>query len=224
MSAPAQKAIVKSIQRIMSPLPLKKPPLARAERDLERVEKLIELFEPFILHNDHVFDADNVERLSLRAAGGRERRVRVRPAIHRLVGLLDQHSHSGAAQVVLSSDRGPAAGSAACRAVCSLLPSRKTAKWSKLAPTEQRGDIPDRFHRIHRRACCRQSAGAAWRIAESAGSRPRSAGSRRPSVAGSAVASGISAILRVLPDAHANFLRRSHCGAFWACAKTTTTA
>jgi thioester reductase-like protein len=64
MSAPAQKAIVKSIQRVMSPLPLKKTPLARAERNLEKVEKLIKLFEPFILHNEHDFAADNVERLS----------------------------------------------------------------------------------------------------------------------------------------------------------------
>jgi long-chain acyl-CoA synthetase len=64
MSAPAQKAIVKSIQRIMAPLPLKKVPLARAERNLERVEKLIQLFEPFILHNEHDFVADNVEKLA----------------------------------------------------------------------------------------------------------------------------------------------------------------
>ncbi len=64
MSAPAQKAIVKSIQRIMSPLPLKKTPLVRAERNLEKVEKLIKLFEPFILFNEHDFAADNVERLS----------------------------------------------------------------------------------------------------------------------------------------------------------------
>ena len=64
MSAPAQKAIVKSIQRIMSPLPLKKTPLVRAERNLEKVEKLIKLFEPFILHNEQDFSADNVERLS----------------------------------------------------------------------------------------------------------------------------------------------------------------
>ena len=64
MSAPAQKAIVKSIQRIMSPLPLKKTPLAKAERNLERLEKLIELFEPFILFNEHDFAADNVEKLS----------------------------------------------------------------------------------------------------------------------------------------------------------------
>jgi thioester reductase-like protein len=64
MSAPAQKAIVKSIQRIMSPLPLKKAPLVKAERNLERVEKLIELFEPFILLNEHDFAAENIEKLS----------------------------------------------------------------------------------------------------------------------------------------------------------------
>jgi hypothetical protein len=64
MSAPAQRAIVQSIQRIMAPLPLKKTPLAKAERNLERVEKLVELFEPFILNNEHDFVADNVEKLS----------------------------------------------------------------------------------------------------------------------------------------------------------------
>ena len=64
MSAPAQKAIVKSIQRIMSPLPLKRAPLVKAERNLERVEKLIELFEPFILLNEHDFAAENIEKLS----------------------------------------------------------------------------------------------------------------------------------------------------------------
>ena len=64
LSAPAQMAIVKSIQRIMAPLPLKKTPLARAERNLEKVGKLVQLFEPFILHNEHDFVADNVEKLS----------------------------------------------------------------------------------------------------------------------------------------------------------------
>ncbi len=63
MSAPAQKAIIQSIQRIMAPLQLRKP-LARAERSLEKVEKLIGLFEPFILHNEHDFVADNAEKLS----------------------------------------------------------------------------------------------------------------------------------------------------------------
>jgi long-chain acyl-CoA synthetase len=64
MSAPAQKAIVQSIQRIMSPLPLKKAPLVKTERNLERVEKLIELFEPFILLHEHDFAAENIEKLS----------------------------------------------------------------------------------------------------------------------------------------------------------------
>ncbi len=64
MSAPAQKAIIKSIQRIMAPLPFRKTPLAKAERSLERVEKLIELFKPFILFNEQDFVADNVEKLS----------------------------------------------------------------------------------------------------------------------------------------------------------------
>ena len=64
MSAPAQRAVVRAIQTIASPLPLKKAPLAKAERSLERVEKLIELFEPFILLNEHDFVAENVEKLS----------------------------------------------------------------------------------------------------------------------------------------------------------------
>ncbi|HEY4053816.1 MAG TPA: SDR family oxidoreductase [Terriglobales bacterium] len=64
MSAPAQRAIIKTIQRVAAPLPLKKAPLARADRNLERVEKLIELFEPFILQNEHDFVAENVEKLS----------------------------------------------------------------------------------------------------------------------------------------------------------------
>ncbi len=64
MSAPAQKMIVKTIQKIMLPLPPLQKPLAKAERTLERVEKLVALFEPFILHNEHDFVADNVEKLS----------------------------------------------------------------------------------------------------------------------------------------------------------------
>lgn len=64
MSAPAQRAIIKAIQTIAAPLPLKKAFLAKADRNLERVEKLIELFEPFILENEHDFVAENVEKLS----------------------------------------------------------------------------------------------------------------------------------------------------------------
>jgi long-chain acyl-CoA synthetase len=64
MSAPAQRAIIKSIQRVAASLPFKKTPLAKADRSLEKVEKLIELFEPFILLNEHDFVAENVEKLS----------------------------------------------------------------------------------------------------------------------------------------------------------------
>jgi long-chain acyl-CoA synthetase len=65
MSAPAQKMIIQSIQRVMSPLPSSMTkPLAKTERNLERVETLVGLFEPFILHNEHDFVADNVEKLS----------------------------------------------------------------------------------------------------------------------------------------------------------------
>jgi thioester reductase-like protein len=63
LSVPAQKAVVSGINRAAARLQLKQP-LVRAERDLGRVEKLIELYEPFILHNEQVFEADNVEKLS----------------------------------------------------------------------------------------------------------------------------------------------------------------
>ena len=64
LSAPAQKAVIKSLQRLTAPFPFLQPPLVRTERGLERVEKLIELFEPFILHNEQDFEAEHVEWLS----------------------------------------------------------------------------------------------------------------------------------------------------------------
>jgi thioester reductase-like protein len=63
-SVPAQKAVVRGINRAASALQMKKPPLARQERELIRVEKLIELYKPFILHNEQVFEAQNVQLLS----------------------------------------------------------------------------------------------------------------------------------------------------------------
>ncbi len=63
LSAPAQKAVVQAINRTVEPF-ASRPPLARQERELEKVIKLVSLFEPFILHNDHNFEAVNVERLS----------------------------------------------------------------------------------------------------------------------------------------------------------------
>jgi thioester reductase-like protein/phosphoserine phosphatase len=64
-SAPRQKAIIRAIQKTTQPLPFLESRLVRTERNLDRVEKIIELYEPFILHNDHVFEAENVELLSL---------------------------------------------------------------------------------------------------------------------------------------------------------------
>ncbi len=72
LSAPRQKQIVQALQRILSPLPMMRSPLVRRERDLDRVEKIIELYEPFILHNEYVFEAQNVELLSA-ALPGEER-------------------------------------------------------------------------------------------------------------------------------------------------------
>ncbi|MBI3894753.1 MAG: SDR family oxidoreductase [Acidobacteria bacterium] len=64
-SAPRQKAIIRALQRTVQPLPFLQSPLVRTERNLDRVEKIIELYEPFILQNDHVFEAENIELLSL---------------------------------------------------------------------------------------------------------------------------------------------------------------
>jgi hypothetical protein len=64
LSAPAQKIIVQAINRSVEPIPFVKPPLARQERELEKVIKLIALFEPFILDNDYIFEATNIERLN----------------------------------------------------------------------------------------------------------------------------------------------------------------
>ena len=64
LSIPMQKAVISGINRFAEKLSMKKPPLARAERDLTRAEKLIELYEPFILHNEHVFACENARLLS----------------------------------------------------------------------------------------------------------------------------------------------------------------
>src|SRR5580700_8564418 len=64
LSIPMQKAVVSGINRAAISLHMKKAPLAKAERDLSRAEKLIELYEPFILHNEHVFECENARLLS----------------------------------------------------------------------------------------------------------------------------------------------------------------
>ncbi len=64
LSIPMQKAVVSRINKVAAALRMSKPPLAKAERDLGRAEKLIELYEPFILHNQHVFECENARLLS----------------------------------------------------------------------------------------------------------------------------------------------------------------
>jgi len=64
LSIPMQKAVVSRINRAAATLHMKKAPLARQERELLRAEKLIELYEPFILHNEHVFECENARLLS----------------------------------------------------------------------------------------------------------------------------------------------------------------
>ncbi|MGH9709631.1 MAG: SDR family oxidoreductase, partial [Candidatus Acidiferrales bacterium] len=64
LSAPAQKAIVQAINRGVSSVGFNRSPVARRERELERVIKLVNLFEPFILRHEHTFEAINIERLS----------------------------------------------------------------------------------------------------------------------------------------------------------------
>ncbi|HKV25027.1 MAG TPA: SDR family oxidoreductase [Candidatus Acidoferrum sp.] len=69
LSIPMQKAVVSSINRAAVSLHMKKGPLAKQERDLIRAEKLIELYEPFILHNEHVFECENARLLSAGLSG-----------------------------------------------------------------------------------------------------------------------------------------------------------
>src|ERR1700726_4163711 len=64
MSIPMQKAVISRINRAAVTLHMKKAPLAKQERDLGRAEKLIELYEPFILHNEQVFECENARILS----------------------------------------------------------------------------------------------------------------------------------------------------------------
>jgi thioester reductase-like protein/phosphoserine phosphatase len=64
LSIPMQKAVVSRINRAAVSLHMRKAPLAKQERELIRAEKLIELYEPFILHNEHVFECENARYLS----------------------------------------------------------------------------------------------------------------------------------------------------------------
>src|SRR5215471_12716699 len=64
LSIPMQKAVVSTINKAATSLHMSKPPLAKTERDLGRAEKIIELYEPFFLHNEHVLECENARLLS----------------------------------------------------------------------------------------------------------------------------------------------------------------
>ncbi|HEV2020920.1 MAG TPA: SDR family oxidoreductase, partial [Terriglobales bacterium] len=58
--APGQRAMIRAIIRVVG----ERRPFVKAERRLERVERIVRLYEPFILNHDHVFEAEHVEILS----------------------------------------------------------------------------------------------------------------------------------------------------------------
>lgn len=58
-STPGQLAVVRTLRRVL-PFVI---PLKRAERSLERIGKLVELYEPFIHDNDYAFEADHIALL-----------------------------------------------------------------------------------------------------------------------------------------------------------------
>ena len=64
LSAPRHMAIIARIRKWISPMPFKVRALQRVERAIGRVAKLIEIYEPFILEDEHVFEAENIRILS----------------------------------------------------------------------------------------------------------------------------------------------------------------
>jgi hypothetical protein len=58
------KKILDGLQQILSGMPFKGEALARKQRALEKVQKVIQLYEPFILDNEYFFAADHIKILS----------------------------------------------------------------------------------------------------------------------------------------------------------------
>jgi hypothetical protein len=65
VSLPRFRRMIEGAQRLLSPLPAKGgEPLARQQRALEKVQKVIDLYEPFILDNEYFFAADHIKSLA----------------------------------------------------------------------------------------------------------------------------------------------------------------
>jgi long-chain acyl-CoA synthetase len=64
LSVPSQLRVVRALNRVAAAALGGRRPLARLERALRRVRDLIDLFEPFLLDNEPIFEADRVELLA----------------------------------------------------------------------------------------------------------------------------------------------------------------
>jgi len=65
VSLPRFQRVIEGAQRLLSPLTVNGgEPLARQQRALEKVQKVIDLYEPFILDNEYFFAADHIKALS----------------------------------------------------------------------------------------------------------------------------------------------------------------
>ena len=65
VSLPRFQRLLQGAQRLLSALALRGgEPLARQQRALERVQKVIDLYEPFILDNEYFFAADHIKALA----------------------------------------------------------------------------------------------------------------------------------------------------------------
>ena len=64
VSLPRLRGLLQSAETVLSLLPFKGDTLFRKQRALDRVQKVIGLYEPFILDNDYFFAADHIKALT----------------------------------------------------------------------------------------------------------------------------------------------------------------
>ena len=64
VSLPRFRKLLQGLQRILASVAFEGESLARKQRALDKVHKVIELYEPFILDNEYFFAADHVKLLS----------------------------------------------------------------------------------------------------------------------------------------------------------------
>ena len=64
VSLPRLKGLLQNAETVLSLLAFKGDTLVRKQRAFERVQKVIELYEPFILDNEYFFAADHIKALT----------------------------------------------------------------------------------------------------------------------------------------------------------------